>query len=170
VAFSVETKLEHFVTAWRQFRPMKTLLAKLTGTLAVLAFTSTLALAKDGWSEDYDKALAQAKAEKKLVLLDFTGSDWCGWCIKLDKEVFSQPEFAEYAKNNVVLVELDYPRSKEQTKEIKAQNAKLEKEYKIQGYPTIVVLDSAGKKVGELGYQPGGPKAFIAALDKLKAK
>ncbi len=149
---------------------MKTLLAKLTGTLAVLALTSTLALAKDGWSEDYDKALAQAKAEKKLVLLDFTGSDWCGWCIKLDKEVFSQPEFADYAKTNLVLVELDYPRKKEQTKEIKAQNAKLQGEYKIQGYPTIVVLDSAGKKVGELGYQPGGPKAFIAALDKLKAK
>ena len=149
---------------------MKTLLTKLTGILAMLALTSALALAKDGWSEDYDKALAQAKADKKLVLLDFTGSDWCGWCIKLDKEVFSQAEFAEYAKKNLVLVELDYPRSKEQSKEIKAQNAKLQGEYKIQGYPTIIVLNSEGKKVGELGYQPGGPKAFIAALEKLKGK
>ena len=149
---------------------MKTLLAKLTGTLAVLAFASTLAFAKDGWSEQYDKALAQAKADKKLVLLDFTGSDWCGWCIKLDKEVFSQAEFADYAKKNLVLVELDFPRSKEQSKEIKAQNTKLQGEFKIQGYPTIIVLNSEGKKVGELGYQPGGPKAFIAELDKLKAK
>ncbi len=149
---------------------MKTLLSKLTGTLAVLALASTVALAKDGWSEEYDKALAQAKADKKLVLLDFTGSDWCGWCIKLDKEVFSQAEFAEYAKKNLVLVELDFPRSKEQSKEIKAQNTKLQGEFKIQGYPTIVVLNSEGKKVGELGYQPGGPKAFIAELDKLKAK
>ncbi len=149
---------------------MKTLLAKLTGTLAVLALASTLALAKDGWSEDYDKGLAQAKADKKLVLLDFTGSDWCGWCIKLDKEVFSQAEFAEYAKKNLVLVELDFPQSKEQSKELKAQNAKLQGEFKINGYPTIIVLNSEGKKVGELGYQPGGPKAFIAELDKLKGK
>ena len=149
---------------------MKTYLGKLTGVLAALAFASTVALAKDGWSEEYDKALAQAKADKKLVLLDFTGSDWCGWCIKLDKEVFSQAEFTEYAKKNVVLVELDYPRSKEQSKEIKAQNAKLQGEYMIKGYPTIIVLNSEGKKVGELGYQPGGPKAFIAELEKLKAK
>ena len=149
---------------------MKSILAKLTGTLAVLALASTLALAKDGWSEEYDKALAQAKADKKLVLLDFTGSDWCGWCIKLDKEVFSQAEFTEYAKKNLVLVELDFPRSKEQSKEIKAQNSKLQGEFKIQGYPTIIVLNADGKKVGELGYQPGGPKAFIAELDKLKAK
>ena len=149
---------------------MKSILAKLTGTLAVLALASTLTFAKDGWSEDYDKALAQAKADKKLVLLDFTGSDWCGWCIKLDKEVFSQAEFAEYAKKNLVLVELDFPRSKEQSKELKAQNTKLQGEFKIQGYPTIIVLNSEGKKVGELGYQPGGPKAFIAELDKLKAK
>ena len=149
---------------------MKTLLAKLTGILAMLALTSALALAKPGWSEEYDKALAQAKADKKLVLLDFTGSDWCGWCIKLDKEVFSQAEFGEYAKKNLVLVELDFPRSKEQSKEIKAQNAKLQGEFKIQGYPTIIVLNSEGKKVGELGYQPGGPKAFIAELEKLKGK
>ena len=149
---------------------MKTILTKLTGILAMLALASTLALAKDGWSEEYDKSLAQAKADKKLVLLDFTGSDWCGWCIKLDKEVFSQAEFGEYAKKNLVLVELDFPRSKEQSKEIKAQNAKLQGEFKIQGYPTIVVLNSEGKKVGELGYQPGGPKAFIAELEKLKSK
>ena len=149
---------------------MKTLLAKLTGILAMLALTSTLVFAKDGWSEEYDKALAQAKTDKKLVVLDFTGSDWCGWCIKLDKEVFSQAEFGQYAKKNLVLVELDYPRTKEQSKEIKAQNGKLQKEYKIEGYPTIIVLNSEGKKVGELGYQPGGPKAFIAELEKLKGK
>ena len=149
---------------------MKTILAKLTGILAMLALASTLAIAKDGWSEEYDKALAQAKADKKLVLLDFTGSDWCGWCIKLDKEVFSQAEFGEYAKKNLVLVELDYPRSKEQSKEIKAQNAKLQEEYKVEGFPTIIVLNSEGKKVGQLGYQPGGPKAFIAELEKLKSK
>ena len=149
---------------------MKMFLSKLTGSFAILALTAGMAIAKPGWTDDYDKGLAQAKTEKKMSLLDFTGSDWCGWCIKLDKEVFSQAEFTDYAKSNLVLVELDYPRSKEQTKELKEQNAKLQKEFKIQGYPTIIVLNSEGKKVGELGYQPGGPKAFIAELEKLKGK
>ena len=103
-------------------------------------------------------------------MLDFTGSDWCGWCIKLNKEVFSQPDFAEYAKKNLVLVEVDFPRQKEQTDAQKKANQALQEKYKVEGYPTIVVLDAEGKKVGELGYQPGGPKAFTAELDKLKKK
>ncbi len=149
---------------------MKTFLTKLFGSLALLAMTSTAALAASGWDDDYDKALAQAKAEKKMVLLDFTGSDWCGWCIKLDKEVFSKPEFKSYAKDNLVLVEVDFPHGKRQTKKLKDQNEKLQKEHGIKGFPTIVVLNSEGKKTGELGYMEGGPKAFIAELDKLKGK
>lgn len=149
---------------------MKTLLAKLTGTLAVLALTSTLALAKDGWTEDFNKALAQAKAEKKLVLLDFTGSDWCGWCVKLDKDVFSKPEFGEYAKKNLVLVEADFTSSgKAKSKDFgKLQEAML-KEYKVQGFPTVIVLDGEGKKLGETGYKPS-PAEFIAEVEKLKGK
>jgi len=103
-------------------------------------------------------------------MLDFTGSDWCGWCIKLNREVFSQPEFADYASKNLVLVEVDFPRNKPQTAELKKANEALQAKYNIEGYPTIIVLNSAGKKVGELGYQAGGPKPFIAALDKLKSK
>lgn len=122
------------------------------------------------WLTDVPKAQAQAKAEKKLVMLDFTGSDWCGWCIKLHNEVFSKPEFSEYAKKNLVLVEVDFPRKKAQTEQLKKANEALQEKYKIEGYPTIIVLDENGKKVGELGYQPGGPKAFIAELDKLKQK
>ncbi len=122
------------------------------------------------WSTDLPKALAKAKAENKLVLMDFTGSDWCPWCIKLNKEVFSQPAFVEYAEKNIVPVEIDFPRKKEQSAELKKANAKLQEKYGIQGYPTVIVLNGAGKKVGELGYQPGGPKPFIAALDKLKPK
>ena len=124
--------------------------------------------AAETWLTDLPKAQAQAKTEKKLVMLDFTGSDWCGWCIKLHKEVFSTPEFAEYAKKNLVLVEVDFPNKKKQTTELKAANQALQQKYKIQGYPTIIVLDGEGKKVGQLGYMPGGPKAFTAALDKLK--
>ncbi len=144
---------------------MKTLLTSIAGAVAVLALTTSTTLAKPGWSENFAKASEQAKAEKKLLLIDFTGSDWCGWCIKLDKEVFTKPEFEEYAKKNLVLVEADFPRKNEQTAEVKEQNDKLQKEYKVKGYPTIVVLNAEGKKVGELGYQPGGPAAFIAELE-----
>ncbi len=148
---------------------MKTLLRKLCGSLAILALAST-ALAATGWDDNYDKALAQAKTEKKMVLLDFTGSDWCGWCIKLDKEVFSKPEFKSYAKENLVLVEVDFPNAKRQTKKLKEQNEKLKQEHGIKGYPTIIVLNSEGKKVGQLGYMEGGPKPFTAKLDELKGK
>src|SRR5215475_7748091 len=93
------------------------------------------------WMTDLPKAQAKAKDEKKLVMLDFTGSDWCGWCIKLNKEVFSTPEFADYAKKNLVLVEVDFPRAKQQTAELKKANDALQEKYKIEGYPTIVVLN-----------------------------
>ena len=149
---------------------MKKFLSQLFGSLALLALTSTVALAASGWDDDYAKALAQAKTEKKMVLLDFTGSDWCSWCVKLDKEVFSKPEFKSYAKDNLVLVEVDFPNGKRQTKKLKEQNEKLKQEYAIKGYPTIIMLDAEGKKVGQLGYMEGGPKAFIAELDKLKGK
>jgi protein disulfide-isomerase len=102
-----------------------------------------------------------------MVLLDFTGSDWCGWCMKLDREVFSKQKFKEYAKANLVLVEVDFPRAKYQSKKLKEQNEALSKQHNIQGYPTIIVLNFEGKKVGELGYMEGGPEAFIAALEKL---
>jgi protein disulfide-isomerase len=141
-------------------------------TIAIGLFAG-LILAQAGaaelkWTTDLPKAQAQAKAESKLVMMDFTGSDWCGWCIKLNREVFSQPEFAAYAEKNLVLVEVDFPRAKPQTKELQQANDALQTKYKIEGYPTIIVLDGAGQKVGQLGYMPGGPKAFIAELEKLK--
>ena len=136
-----------------------------------IAAALVLAVAQAGdasWQTDLPKAQAQAAKEKKMVLLDFTGSDWCGWCIKLNKEVFSQPAFIEYAKTNLVLVEVDFPQRKKLSSEQKKANDALAKKYKIEGYPTIIVLNSEGAKIGELGYQPGGPKAFIASLEKLK--
>ncbi len=123
--------------------------------------------AETGWLTDHAKALEKAKAEKKIVLMDFTGSDWCGWCMKLDKEVFSQGAFKSYAKQNLVLLEVDFPRKKTLPPELKSQNDALMNQYGIQGFPTVVVLDSEGNKIGQLGYQPGGPSAFIAALKKL---
>jgi thioredoxin-related protein len=149
---------------------MKGIMKKLA--IALIACCALLRVSAEElqWMTDLPKAQAQAKKENKLVLMDFTGSDWCGWCIKLNKEVFSKPEFAEYAKKNLVLVEVDFPRKKELSGELKKANQALQEKYKIQGYPTIVVLNGEGKKIGELGYMPGGPKAFTAELDKLKDK
>ncbi|HEY0457459.1 MAG TPA: thioredoxin family protein [Verrucomicrobiae bacterium] len=123
------------------------------------------------WSTDLPKAQAQAKKENKLVLMDFTGSDWCGWCIKLNKEVFATKEFTEYAKKNLVLVELDFPSKKQQSEALKKANNELKDKYKIDGYPTIIVLDGSGKQLWtQVGYMEGGPKAWIAELDKTRAK
>jgi protein disulfide-isomerase len=150
---------------------MKKLLVRLLTLTTVFAVSASAAFAAAGWDDDYDKALAKAKAEKKMVLLDFTGSDWCGWCVKLDKDIFSTPDFKAYAKDNLVLVELDFPNKKQQSEKLKAQNQKLKSEFGVKGFPTIVVLNSEGKKVGELvGYTPGGPSAFIAKVNELKGK
>ena len=122
------------------------------------------------WLTDLPKAKAKAKSENKLVLMDFTGSDWCYWCKKLKAEVLSTPEFAEYANKNLVAVEVDFPRQTPQSEELKKANRELQGKYGIEGYPTIVVLDGEGKKIGTLGYEEGGPKPFIARLEALKNK
>lgn len=129
---------------------------------------NAVAAAKSGWMTNLDQAQKEAQAKNRLLLMDFTGSDWCGWCIMLDKEVFSKPEFKEYASKNLVLLELDFPRRKQMPPEITAQNEKLLMKYGIQGFPTVVVFNSSGKPLGALGYQAGGPEAFIAQLEKLR--
>jgi thioredoxin-related protein len=121
------------------------------------------------WLTNFETAQARARSEKKLLLIEFTGSDWCPPCILLERQVFSQPEFKEYAAQHLVLLEVDFPRVKELSDEQKAANEKLAEQYGIYGFPTVVVLDSNGKTLGQLGYMRGGPKAFIAALEKLPA-
>ena len=131
-------------------------------------FSPAFARAESDWQHDYSKAQEEAKANHKLLFLNFTGSDWCGWCIKFDKEIFSQPQFKDYAHDNLVLVELDFPRRKSQPTEVKKQNVQLAQQYEVLGFPTIVVLNSSGQKVWQFdGYFPGGPEAFIAQLQKL---
>jgi thioredoxin-related protein len=142
---------------------MKTFLS----ILMLVALTSIASAAKEGWLDDLEKAKAQAKAENKKILLDFTGSDWCGWCKKLDKEVFSQQAWKDYAAKHLVLVEVDFPRGFQLPEATKKQNDELAKKYKIQGYPTIVITGASGIKKGELGYVEGGPEAFIKALKKV---
>jgi len=144
-------------------------LASWVMALAV-ASVATQARAEDAWLTSYADALKLAAKEKKVVLMDFTGSDWCGWCKKLKAEVFDKPEFADWAKKNAVLLELDFPQSKPQSDEIKKQNADLQQKFNIEGYPTIVFLDATGKEVARNGYVEGGPAAWIKAVDGLLAK
>jgi thioredoxin-related protein len=142
---------------------MKTFLSMLM----LVALTSIASATKEGWLDDLDKAKAQAKAENKKILLDFTGSDWCGWCIKLDKEVFSQQAFKDYAAKHLVLVEVDFPRKSQLPEATKKQNEELQKKFKINGFPTVVITTASGTKRGELGYVEGGPEAFLKELKKV---
>lgn len=125
---------------------------------------------ESAWMTDYPAAVEKAKAENKLLFLDFTGSDWCGWCIKLAKEVFSQKEFQDYAAPKFILVKLDFPQRIQQTAELKAQNEKLLRKYKVEGFPTIILLDSSEKMMGATGYQPGGAAAYVRHLEGLLKK
>lgn len=135
-------------------------------------FAAASANAAASWLNDYKKALQEAKDANKLLLLNFTGSDWCGWCIRLDKDVFSQPDFKDYASKNLILLELDFPwpggsRAQAQAADVKKQNEELASQYQISGFPTLVVLDGTGKKLWEFeGYLPG--PELIAQLEKLR--
>lgn len=128
------------------------------------------AMGRYEWHEEFSKAQELAKASGKPMLLDFTGSDWCGWCMKLKSEVFDEKEFQQYAEEHLILVELDFPRSKSQKDSIKKQNEKLQQEYGVRGFPTIILLDPDGKKIGQTGYQEGGPKAYVEHLKGLVGK
>lgn len=142
---------------------------KLALLLAATFVALQLHAADDGWLTDLPKAQEKAKAEKKLVLIDFTGSDWCPPCKNLHKTVLTAPEFTAFAKDNLVLVEIDFPNSKPQSAELKAANKELAKKFGITGYPTVVVLDASGKELfKKVGYGGTPAKAYVADLAKLK--
>jgi thiol-disulfide isomerase/thioredoxin len=127
--------------------------------------------ADSAWLVSVPQAMAQARQENKLVLLDFTGSDWCGWCKKLAAETFAQPGFIEYAGKNLVLVEIDFPHQTPQSAELRKINQALQKQYDVKGYPTLVALKPDGSVVWkQTGFLRGGPDAIIAELDKVKPK
>jgi thioredoxin-related protein len=143
---------------------MKTPL-RILACLAALSAASA-AFAAD-WTENYTAALTQAKKEHKMLLLNFTGSDWCPWCKRIDAEVFDTPKFKEFADKGLVLVTVDFPNAKPQSDTVKAQNSKLQEKYGIQAYPTLIVLDSNEKVVFvQEGYKPGGADAFIGEFPK----
>ena len=133
--------------------------------VGVASATSTPA----GWTDDFEAAKKQAASEDKLLLVDFSGSDWCGWCKKLDREVFAKPEFLKGVKNDFVLVMIDSPKDKSLLSEKAAkQNPELQRHYKISGYPTVLILDAAGEVLEKTGYREGGPKKYVKYLLDVK--
>lgn len=137
---------------------------------AAFALSSTFA-AGEGWTSDFAAAKKQAASEKKDLLLDFTGSDWCSWCIKLSNEVFKHDPFKEGVKDKFVLVELDYPEDESKLTEATIkQNKELQEKYSIQGYPTILLCDAEGRPYAGTGYQEGGAEKYVEHLDELRKK
>jgi protein disulfide-isomerase len=119
------------------------------------------------WGLDLPTALNQARSENKLVLLDFTGSDWCPWCIKFDQEVLSTSAFAAYAGRKLELVKLDFPHQVQLSDVLRRDNEALKKQFNVDGFPTYILLNAAGKELGrQTGYAEGGPDAFIAELER----
>jgi thioredoxin-related protein len=122
----------------------------------------------DIWMTDYQAAMKKATDENKDLLIDFSGSDWCGWCIKLDKEVFAHKEFIDEASKDFVFVMLDFPKKKQLAPELTAQNDELWEKYKPRGYPTVFLTDAKGDVYAETSYIKGGPKAYLAHLAELR--
>ncbi len=144
-------------------------MTKMAALLTALASLALPGQAGELWTENAKEAMAQAAKEKKDLLIDFTGSDWCGVCVMLDKEVFSQPAFADEAPKHFVLLKLDFPRAKPQSPELQKQNAELNAKYGPSGYPTVVLADSAGKPYAQTGYRPGGVEGYLKHLADLRA-
>ncbi len=148
--------------------------------LTFLMFSSVSLQAQEEltWHTDLTKATDISIKENKPLFLFFTGSDWCGWCIRLQNEVFKTPEFISWAKKNVVLVELDFPKRKEQADAIKMQNAQLQQQLQVRGYPTVWFVSAAKtadakvnlNALGSTGYVAGGPQVWIDGANQIISK
>lgn len=149
---------------------MKSLL-KTCAVLMALHCPGVVLAGGEGWTADYAAAQKTAAESGKDLLVDFTGSDWCSWCIKLNKEVFEHQPFKDGVKDKFVLVELDYPRDQAKlSAETIAQNEELGKKYQVAGYPTILLCDAKGVPFGVTGYQAGGPEEYVKHLDELRGQ
>ena len=144
--------------------------------LLVIGSITTQAQEGQTWHTDLNKAIALSKTEGKPLFLFFTGSDWCGWCMRLQNEVFKTPEFTAWAKDHAILVELDFPRRTPQSDEIKKQNNELQQVFQVQGYPTVWFVKPSIKdgktnfeQLGKTGYVAGGPKAWLDGANQIIA-
>ncbi len=145
--------------------------------LMLIVGSATIQAQEITWHTDMNKAMEVSKKSKKPLFLFFTGSDWCGWCIRLQKEVFKTPEFEKWAKDNVVLVELDFPRRKQLAPELQKQNMELQQNFQVMGYPTVWFVNASKKdskinfdKLGSSGYLAGGPTVWLENANKIIKK
>jgi thioredoxin-related protein len=166
MAFTKNKKLKH-----KKNNSMKNLLVVLLVAFSLNGFAQQKELV---WHTDVDKAINLSVQSGKPLFFFFTGSDWCGWCIKLQKEVFFLPEFKKWATKNVILVELDFPKRTPISPDLKKQNRELASMFGVRGYPTVWLVTptiSDGKvnfnKLGSQGYVRGGPSAWIAGANKI---
>jgi thioredoxin-related protein len=142
--------------------PMSPVAAVIVSVLSSLSLS-----AAEGWLTDFEKAKAAAQASKKDILMDFTGSDWCGWCIRLRKEVFDTKEFKEAAPRSFVLLEVDFPQDKSKiTPKEQEQNDKLQSQFGVEGFPTIFLADAQGRPYAQLSYEKGGPENYLQLIEK----
>ena len=130
------------------------------------------------WNTDMNKSIELSMKSGKPIILFFTGSDWCGWCKKLVREVFIKSEFEKWAKKNVILVEIDFPRKTKLSAELQKQNRSLQQMFGVRGYPTVWFVQPEKSndgqvnltKIGSTGYVAGGPIKWIAAANQILKK
>lgn len=144
---------------------MQKLIALFLSFFVLSCFTADALTSQSriNWTTNYQDAVNQSKATSKPIVLFFTGSDWCSWCKKLESEALNTDEFAQIAGDKFIFVVLDFPSNGHYPKEFNDLKSK----YGIQGFPTLVILDSNGNKIGSTGYQPGGGRAYAEHLLKL---
>jgi protein disulfide-isomerase len=119
------------------------------------------------WLTSYDAGVAASKASSKPLLILFTGSDWCTWCIKLEEEVLNTEGFVETARDKFVFLKLDFPLNTTLPSDVVAQNKALQKKFDVTGFPTIIILNSQQQQIGTTGYRPGGGKQYALHLLKI---
>lgn len=119
------------------------------------------------WLTDFEEAQRAARSAGRPILINFTGSDWCGWCVRLKNEVFSRAEFQRYAAANLVLLEVDFPRRVDVPEEVLDARRALAREYSVRGYPTVLLVDAEGEALGRTGYRRGGAAAYVEHLKEL---
>ena len=122
------------------------------------------------WMTDFEKATKLATKQKRPILVNFSGSDWCTWCQRLDKEVLAKKAFKDYAGKNLVLFVADFPARKKQPESVKQQNQMLAEKYGVRGFPTVLLLNSKGRALAQTGYRAGGADKYVVHLEELVSK
>lgn len=149
---------------------MTSLLSRaLAAAVPALILTVAPLRAAEGWVDDFAKAKETAAKDNRDLLIDFTGSDWCSWCQQLHGEVFNKDAFKKEAPKHFVLVEIDFPQEKELAPALKAQNDKLQAQYRVEGFPTVVLADAQGRPYAVTGYEEGGAANYLKNLEKFRA-